>query len=130
MKIFFFNINYFINFPDFLTLPCYKESNSVSIKQMMSAILYFPPTLNRLFNNYIDLNWFDISSSWNMKEVRLASPEKLPSKSPALLGLILLRWNAVKTVFWNIYIYIYIYIYTYICIYIIYIYIYNIYIYI
>ena len=70
----------FINFPDFLTLRCYKETNGVSIKQMMSAIQYFPLILNTLFNNYIELNWFDISFSWNMKEVRLPSPEKTAFK--------------------------------------------------
>ena len=82
----------FINFPDFLTLRCNKETNGVSIKQMMSAILYFQPTQNRLLNNYIELNWFDNSSSWNMKEVRLTSPEKTAFKKQSCL----IRVNLTK----------------------------------
>ena len=39
-----------IDFLDFLTLPCYKETHA-SILKMMSAIAYIQPTLNRLFNN-------------------------------------------------------------------------------
>ena len=101
----------FINFPDFLTLRCNKETNGVSIKQMMSAILYFQPTQNRLLNNYIELNWFDNSSSWNMKEVRLTSPEKTAFKKQSCL----IRVNLTKMkcsqnrVLKYIYIYIYIY---------------------
>ena len=41
----------FINFLDFLTFPCYKETNDVSIQQMMSALFYYKPTLNRLFSS-------------------------------------------------------------------------------
>ena len=37
MEIFLFNINIFINFSTFLTFPCYKEINDVSIKQMIST---------------------------------------------------------------------------------------------
>ena len=33
----------FVNFPDFLTFSCYKETKDVSIKQMMSAFFYFQP---------------------------------------------------------------------------------------
>ena len=58
---------------------------------MMSAYFHFQHTLNRLFNNYIKLYWYNISSSWNMKggKVKLTSPPaKIRSKSPALLGLI------------------------------------------
>ena len=36
----------FVNFPNFLTFPCYKQTNDVSIKQVMSA---FQHTLNRLY---------------------------------------------------------------------------------
>ena len=31
---------------------CYKKTNGVSIKQMMSTFFYFQPTLNRFFNKY------------------------------------------------------------------------------
>ena len=41
----------FINFLDFLTFPCYKETNDVSIQEMMLALFYFKPTLNRLFSS-------------------------------------------------------------------------------
>ena len=36
-QIFSVNINYFHQFFEFLTFPCYIETNEVSIKQMMSA---------------------------------------------------------------------------------------------
>ena len=57
----------FINFSDFLTFPCYKETNGVSIKQMMSSFFYFQPTIVRLFNNYKKLYWYEIRSFRNMK---------------------------------------------------------------
>ena len=45
----------FISFLDFLTLPCYKETNDLSLKQMMSAFFHFQHNLNRLFNNCVEL---------------------------------------------------------------------------
>ena len=48
----------FINFSDFLIFPCCKETNNVTICQMMSAVFYTQPTLNRLFNNCIKLYWY------------------------------------------------------------------------
>ena len=44
---------------------------------MMSALFYFQPTLNRLFNNCIKLYWYKISSSWNMKSDEIdSSPQR------------------------------------------------------
>ena len=59
---------------------------------MMSVFFHFQHTLDRLFNNCIKLYWYKISSSWKMKRGSnwpppLPSQEKLPSKSPDLLGL-------------------------------------------
>ena len=45
----------FINFLNFLTFPCYKETNEASLLQMMSAWFYFQPTSDRLLNNCIKL---------------------------------------------------------------------------
>ena len=48
----------FINFPqflNFLTLPCYKETNDVRLQQMMSAFFHFQHTLHKMFNNFIKL---------------------------------------------------------------------------
>ena len=39
----------------FLTLLCYKETNDVSLQQMMSAFFKFQHAFNRLFNNCIKL---------------------------------------------------------------------------
>ena len=50
---------------------------------------YLQPTLNRLLNNCIKLNWHWISS-WNIKgegSQNWTPQKKLPSKSPAALGL-------------------------------------------
>ena len=44
----------FINFSDFLTLSCYKETYDVGLQQMMSACFYFQTSLNMLFNSCID----------------------------------------------------------------------------
>ena len=57
----------FITFTDFLTFPCYKETNYISLYQMMSAFFHFQHTLNRLFKNCMKLYWYWTSSSWNMK---------------------------------------------------------------
>ena len=43
----------FTNFSDFLTFPCYKETNDANLKKMMSTFFHFQHTLNRLFNNCI-----------------------------------------------------------------------------
>ena len=48
----------FINFLGILIFPCYKETNEVSIEQVMSALLYFQHTLNRLFGTCINLYWY------------------------------------------------------------------------
>ena len=48
----------FINFLDFLTFPCYKETNDVGLYQMMSAFFHFQHTSDRLFNNCIKLCWY------------------------------------------------------------------------
>ena len=54
-------LTFFISFLDFLSFPCCKETNDISI-------FYFQPTLNRwLFNNCIKLYWDQIISSWTMK---------------------------------------------------------------
>ena len=47
-----------IFFFDILTFSCYKETNDVSIWQMMPALFHFQPTLNRLLNNCIKLYWY------------------------------------------------------------------------
>ena len=48
-------INFRPFFLDFVTFPCYKKSNDTSLQQMMSAIFYFQHSLNRLFNNCVNL---------------------------------------------------------------------------
>ena len=53
----------------------------------MSAFFYFQHTLNSSFNNSIKLYWYWISFSLNMNGGSNWPPEKLPSKSPALLEL-------------------------------------------
>ena len=55
MNIFSVNINYFHKFFGFFKFPCYRETNDVSIQQMMLAFSHSQPTLNRLFNNCIKL---------------------------------------------------------------------------
>ena len=80
----------FIDFSDFLTFPCCKETNDVTYNRWCQQCFYIQVTLNRLFNNCIELYSYQISSSWNMKGrgVKLIPPrKKLPSKSPLLLGL-------------------------------------------
>ena len=59
---------------------------------MMSWFFNFQHTLNRLFNNYINLYWYYISSSGNMKGVShwtpnppLFFPEKNSLKRPSLI---------------------------------------------
>ena len=44
-----------IDFLDFLTFTCYKETNDVSLQQMMSAFFQIQHTLNRLYHNCIKL---------------------------------------------------------------------------
>ena len=69
---------------------------------MMSAVFYFQPTLNRSFNNCIELHQFWISSVvlleiWRKRGIRGwwgVGQKKLLSKSSALLGL-----NSVTNVF-------------------------------
>ena len=73
----------FLKFSDFLTLHCYKETNEISLQQIMPALFHFQHTLNRLFNNYkviLILDKFFWKYEWG-------GQKKLPSKSPALLGL-------------------------------------------
>ena len=77
MKIFSVRINYFHQFFDFLTFPCYKETNDVDKEQMKLALFCFQPTLNRLFKNYIKLYWYLISSSWDIN-----GGNKLTSSTP------------------------------------------------
>ena len=71
MKNFSFDINYFHRFSSifwiFLTFPRYKETNEVSLQQMMSAFFDFQHAWNRLFNNSIKLYWYQLRSSWNIK---------------------------------------------------------------
>ena len=58
---------------------------------MMTAFSFqLQPTLNRLLNDCIKLNWHWLRSSWNMKGEGVSnwtSKKKIPSKSPASLGL-------------------------------------------
>ena len=47
-----------VDFLDFLTFPCYKEPNDISLSQLMSAFVHFQRTVNRLRRNcikYIDI---------------------------------------------------------------------------
>ena len=48
----------FIDFLNFLLFPSYKETNDISLWQIMSAFFHFQHTLNRLFNNCIKLYWY------------------------------------------------------------------------
>ena len=81
----------FSDFLDFLTFPCYKETNDVSVQQIMSPFCHFQHTLNRLFNICMELYWYYVSSSWNINETvgegGRTLQKKLPSERPALLGL-------------------------------------------
>ena len=104
MKKLYANISYsiFLNFLDFLTLTCYKETNDVSLEQMMSAFFHFQHTLYRLFNNCIKLYWYQISSSWNMKGRSNWPP--LPGKT-TLKKPSLIRVNTNLSLFsssWNV----------------------------
>ena len=53
----------FIHFSDFLTFPCYKETDDVCIYLTISAYFYFQPTPKRLVNNCIKFYGYKISSS-------------------------------------------------------------------
>ena len=93
-------------FLDFFIFLCYKETNDLSIKQMKLAIFYFQPTLNRLLSNYrVKLIWdrfflkYEVGSNWSPPLRR----RKTTFKSLSLLGFILLKWNTIKTMIWNIY---------------------------
>ena len=57
----------FIDFSDFLNFSSRKETSDFSIQQMISSIFYFQAIINSLFNNFINLYWYWISSSGNMK---------------------------------------------------------------
>ena len=64
----------------------------VTKKVMMSAynrFFYFQSSLNRFFNSCVKLYWYSISFSWNINGWSNWAPpqKKLPSKSPALLGI-------------------------------------------
>ena len=78
----------FIDSLDFLTFPCYKEINDLSI---MSVFCHFQSILKRLFNKLINLYWYYIRlvlvEMWRREGVKLTSQEKLFPKSPASLGL-------------------------------------------
>ena len=57
---------------------------------MMSAFFSFQHTSEKLFYNCIELYWYQINSSWNIKRgggVQGDPQKKLLSKSLALLGL-------------------------------------------
>ena len=47
----------FINFLDFLTFPCYKETNDATCNKYQH-FFYFQPILSRLFNSCIKLYWY------------------------------------------------------------------------
>ena len=88
----------FMDFTDFSTFPCYKETNDVSILQMMSALFYFQLTLNNCIKLYLYHIKLVLLEIW--KEGGQFPPrKKLLSKSPALLGLI-----TKKGLFWNIWV--------------------------
>ena len=78
-----------IVFLDFLTFPCYKETNDVSVQQIMSPFFHFQHTLNRLFNICMELYWYYISSSWNINETVGERggdpPEKTTLRKPSLI---------------------------------------------
>ena len=65
MNIFFFNFNYFLLLQHFVVANHLITS---SFKRWCQRLFSFNLlTLNRLFNNYIRLYQYPISSSWNMK---------------------------------------------------------------
>ena len=84
---------------DSLAFSCYKETNDVSLYQMMSAFSHFWHTLNRLFNNCIKLYWNWISYFFLLEILRGCggrggqfethrpppSPEKTTLKKPSLI---------------------------------------------
>ena len=51
---------------------------------MMSVFFQFQYTLNRLFNNCIKLCWYQISSSWNMKQEGRGESNWLPPEKTTL----------------------------------------------
>ena len=79
--------NNFHQFLDFLTFPCYKETNDVSLKQMVSAFFYFQYTSNSCLTieyTYINIRLV-LPEIWS--GTKLTPLIKLTSKSPALLRL-------------------------------------------
>ena len=85
----------FIDFSDFWNFLVAKKLMTSAYNRWYQHFFYFQATLNRLFNNCIKSYWI---SSWNMKGVTRGGggggasnwpppQKKLPSKSPALLGL-------------------------------------------
>ena len=81
IKIFFVSINYIINFLHFLTLPCYKNKLMTSAyNRWCKHFFSFQPILIRLFNKFIKLCWYCLSSSWNM-----IPQEKTAFENPCLI---------------------------------------------
>ena len=64
----------------FLAFPCNKETNGLSLYLMMSVFFHFKNTSNRLYKVIQILANFFLA-------IKLNPQRKLPSKSPALLGL-------------------------------------------
>ena len=63
----------FTYFSDSLTFPCYKGTNGVTCN-MMSAICYFQPSLNRLFNStYLHVCAWYCHVSENIVKMRMRS---------------------------------------------------------
>ena len=48
-------LSVFILFSDFLTFPCYKETDEVSKLQLTSVFFYLQPSLNTLFSKCVKL---------------------------------------------------------------------------
>ena len=70
----------------FLKFPCCKETNDISIWQMMSTYFLLKVSLKRLFNNCIKLYCYCINPSWNMNRgSNWPPPAKTAFKKPRLI---------------------------------------------
>ena len=90
MKIFSININYFNRFFRFFDISM-LQTNDIIYNTWRQHFFYLQPNLNRLFNDFLNLYWYWISSSRKIKRGSNWPPpphqKKTAFKKPALLGL-------------------------------------------
>ena len=87
MKIFLVNINYFHQFVGFFLYFLVANKLMVPAYNRWCHHLYLEASLSRLFNNCINLYWYLIDSSRNMKENWGRGSQINPTRKPGLLGL-------------------------------------------